>query len=262
MQNYKYLLFERQDQWARVTLNRPEVRNAFNEQLIAELTDCFEKLNHDETLRAVVLAGAGKVFCAGADIHWMQQSIQYTQEENLQDARRMAQMLQTINEFPSPVIGRVQGGAFGGGLGLVAVCDLVVSTADTKFAFTEVKLGIVPAVISSFALSKMGISQARRYFLTAETFSAQTAEEIGLVHEVMPAAQLDNKVQEWIDALLQNGPRAVRAAKVLLRELLTLPPEQTLNFCAETIARIRTSEEGQHGLRAFLRGRARQSEEH
>lgn len=255
MQSYKYLLLERQDQWARVTLHRPDVRNAFNDRLIVELRDCVEKLSRDETMRAVVLAGAGKVFCAGADARWMQESVHYDQEQNRQDARRIAQMLKTINECPCPVIGRVQGAAFGGGLGLAAVCDMVVATEDAKFAFTEVKLGILPAVISLFVLPKIGATQARRYFLTAETFSAQAAKQIGLVHEVVPAEQLDAKVQEWVEALLQNGPRAVREAKALIRKFSVLSPDEALDFCVDTIARIRVSAEGQEGLRAFLEKR-------
>ena len=241
--------------WVRVTLNRPEVRNAFHAELIQELTDCFLALGQKEGLRAIVLAGAGKVFCAGADANWMRTSIDLTPEENRRDARAMAEMLSTIDECPVPVIARVQGAALGGGVGLIAACDIVVAAEDAQFALSEVRLGIVPAVISSFALRKIGISHARRYFLTAERFPARRAYEMGLVHELVPSEKLDAVVEKILGEILMNGPQAVREAKALIRRVPTMSPGEVLEHCAETTARVRTSEEGQEGLRAFLEKR-------
>ncbi|MBI1730793.1 enoyl-CoA hydratase/isomerase family protein [Candidatus Acetothermia bacterium] len=235
-----------------VTLNRPDVRNAFNAELISELTDCFSQLDHDYNLRAVVLAGAGSLFCAGADIQWMKDSIQYTEAQNREDALRMARMFQAIDLCPHPVIGRVQKAAFGGAVGLISVCDIVVADENAKFSFSEVRLGIVPAVISSFALRKIGLTHARRFFLTGEVFSAQTAKEIGLIHEVVPEAQLSSKVQELGVEILKSGPKAVREAKILTQRVPALHYEEALEFCAKTIARVRASQEGQEGLKAFL----------
>lgn len=253
---YHHLEIQRHAHGIRVTLNRPEVRNAFHAELLEELRDCFCALGHDESVRAIVLAGAGKVFCAGADANWMRASAAYSPEENREDALRMAEMLRTIDECPHPVIARVQGAALGGGVGLIAACDIVVAAEDAQFAFSEVRLGIVPAVISSLALRKIGASHARRYFLTGERFSARKAQEIGLVHEVVPPEGLDAAVEKILGEVLKNGPRAVREAKALLRRLPTLPPERVWEHCAETTARVRASDEGQEGLRAFLEKRA------
>lgn len=240
---------------ARVTLARSEVRNAFNADMIAELTSCFATLARDEELRAVVLAGQGKAFCAGADINWMRSSVDATVEENREDARRMAAMFETIDECPVPVVGRVQGVAFGGGVGLAACCDVVVAAEDARFSFTEVRLGILPAVISTFALAKIGAGQARRWFLTAEVLTAARAREIGLVHEVVPAGELDRATEAIVAALTANGPHALREAKALIRRVGTLRRGDALAHCAETIARVRVSSEAQEGLRAFLEKR-------
>lgn len=253
--DYRHLEIQREAHWTRVTLNRPEVRNAFHAELIRELTDCFLALGREEDLRGIVLAGAGKVFCAGADANWMRASAHYTPEENRRDALRMAEMLRTIDECPVPVIARVQGAALGGGVGLIAACDIVVAAEDAQFALSEVRLGIVPAVISSFVLRKMGISNARRYFLTGERFSAHRAHEVGLVHEVVPPDALDDTVKKILGEIAKNGPQAVREAKALIRRVPALPPEEVLEHCAETTARVRASEEGQEGLRAFLEKR-------
>jgi methylglutaconyl-CoA hydratase len=240
---------------ARVTLARPDTRNAFNAQMIAELTACFGDLGRDEGLRAVVLAGEGKIFCAGADVNWMRASAKSTEEENREDARRMAAMFRTLDECPVPVVGRVQGAAFGGGAGLAACCDVVVATGDARFSFSEVKLGILPAVISTFALAKIGPGQARRWFLTAEVLTADDARHAGLVHEVVPADELDGRVERIVAALVANGPRAVREAKALIRRVAGMTREAALEHCARTIARVRVSPEGQEGLRAFLESR-------
>ena len=228
----------------RVTLARPERRNAFDAALIAELTEAFADVGD---ARAVVLAGQGASFCAGADVEWMRSSVDLGYEENVEDALRLRRMLEAIDGCPAPVVARVQGHALGGGCGLVACADVAVAEPDAEFAFSEVKLGIVPAVISPFALAKIGPGAARRYFVTGERFSADTALRIGLVHEV--ATDLDGAVDRVLAELLSAGPEAARAAKELARAPLE---------AAETARRIaerRTSEEGQEGLRAFLEKR-------
>ena len=197
---------------ARVTLNRPEVRNAFNEALIAELTDWIESRGWGDA-RVVVLAGAGKVFCAGADLAWMSKMIAYSREENVRDARVLGRMFEALNAMPVPLIGRVHGAALGGGAGLAAVCDIVVAADDAVFGFTEAKLGIVPAVISPFAVAKIGQSAARELFLTAARFPAARAREIGLVHAVAPAAELDTAIDAYTRELLTSAPGAVAGAK-------------------------------------------------
>lgn len=236
-----------------VALHRPEARNAFNAAMIAELYETFTHL--PDTLRAIVLTGAGSAFCAGADVHWMRDSIQRTEEENRQDAARMEAMFRAIDECPVPVIGRVMGPALGGGMGLIAACDIVIATPDAQFGYTEVRLGIVPAVISPFSLAKIGERSARRYFLTGEIFDAATAHTIGLVHEVVTPDQLDGRVRAVIDALLKNGPHAVRTAKELIRRVTRLSRDEAREYTIATIARARISAEGQDGLTAFLEKR-------
>jgi methylglutaconyl-CoA hydratase len=237
------LRVERDGDVLRVTLARPERRNAFDAALIADLTAAFADIGD---ARAVVLAGEGEAFCAGADIDWQRSAIDLTFEENVEDALRLYKMCEAIDRCPAPVVARVQGYALGGGSGLAACADVAVAATDATFGFTEVKLGIVPAVISPFVLPKIG-QHARRYFLTGERFDAQTALRIGLVHEV--TEELDTTVQGIVDELLSSGPNAVREAKQLIRE----QPDgyETANIAA----RMRTSEEGQERLRAFLERR-------
>jgi len=228
----------------RVTLARPERRNAFDADLIAELTRAFADVGDT---RAVVLAGEGESFSAGADVEWMRSSVDLTYEENVQDALALSRMLGQIDGCPAPVVARVQGHALGGGCGLVACSDIAVAAEGAVFAFSEVKLGLVPAVISPFALAKIGAAPARRYFLTGERFDARTALRIGLVQEV--AADLDGAVERIVGELLSAGPEAVRAAKRLVLDRPTGPET------ARRIAERRTSDEGQEGLRAFLEKR-------
>jgi methylglutaconyl-CoA hydratase len=223
---------------------RPERRNAFDAALIAELTAAFASV---EDARAVVLTGEGASFSAGADVEWMRSSVELSYDENVADALRLRRMLETIDGCPAPVVARVQGHALGGGCGLVACADIVVAARDAVFAFSEVKLGIVPAAISPFALAKIGSSAARRYFVTGERFDADVALRIGLVHEV--ADDLDAAVERVVGELMTAGPEAARAAKELARTPLSA--EET----ARRIATRRTSEEGQEGLRAFLEKR-------
>lgn len=229
----------------RITLTRPERRNAFDAALIAELAEAFVDVGR---ARAVVLAGEGPSFSAGADVDWMRSSVDLSYDENVADALALRRMLEAIDGCPAPVIARVQGHALGGGVGLVACADVVIATPDAVFGFSEVKLGIVPAVISPFALAKIGPSAARRYFLTGERFDAETALRIGLVHEV--AGDLDAAVDRVLEELRSAGPRAVRAAK---RLVLDAPLDGTET--ARRIAERRTSQEGQEGLRAFLERR-------
>lgn len=240
---------------AKVTLNRPEVRNAFNDELIRELTAWAESVEAGGPVRAAVLAGAGKVFCAGADLTWMAETITYSHEENLRDARRLARMLEVLNRLPVPLIGRVHGAALGGGIGLAAVCDIVVAAEDAIFGFTEVKLGIIPAVISPFAIAKIGQSAARELFLTGARFTAARAREIGLVHTVVDAADLDRAVAKHLNDLLSSGPRAVAAAKALVGAIASSDPDAAAEHSVEAIARQRVSAEGQEGMRAFLEKR-------
>ena len=225
----------------RVTLARPERRNAFDAALIAALADAFADVGD---ARCVVLAGEGQSFCAGADVEWQRASIDLSFDENVEDAMRLYRMLEAVDACPAPVVARVQGYALGGGSGLVACCDIAVAAPDAVFGYSEVRLGIIPAVISPFVLPRIGAGAARRYFLTGERFDAETALRIGLVHEV--AEDLDGAVDAVVDALLQGGPEAVRAAKRLVRE------HPTGEATAQIAARRRTSDEGQDGLRAFL----------
>ena len=239
---------------ATVLLRRPEVRNAFNEVVIAELKEVFSSLERD--VRVVVLAGDGPVFCAGADVQWMKKSKDATEKQNAKDARAMAEMFRAIDECPRPVIGRVQGAALGGGSGLVACCDIVVAAEGTQFGFTEVRLGIVPANISTFVLPKIGSRAARRYFLTGERFGAAEALRIGLVHEVVKPDLLDERVEAIQQEILKCGPHAVAIAKELIRKGESSPRDRAIDMTVRTIARVRVSPEGQEGLAAFLEKRA------
>jgi methylglutaconyl-CoA hydratase len=246
---------DRQGPVAHVTLSRPEVRNAFNAELIGDLHDAFASLAGEppETLRAVVLAGDGPVFCAGADVAWMRASLALSIEDNQADARRMAEMLDVVDACPVPVIARVHGAALGGGMGLCAVADVVLAAADAVFGFTETRLGILPAVISPFVLARIGEGHARALFPTGERFDAPRAWRIGLVHEVLAdLAALDARVDAVIADLLAAGPTAARAAKAVIRDQRGLDPDARRSLTVGAIARQRVSPEGQEGLTAFL----------
>lgn len=244
------LLIENRDGICSVTLNRPDVRNAFDDALIAEITEAFRGVD----ARAVVLSGNGKAFCAGGDLEWMRRSVDLSKEENLRDAEKLQAMFEVIDSCPCPVIGKIHGAAFGGGAGLVSVCDMVVAAEGTKFCFSEVKLGLAPAVIAPYAIRKIGPGNARRYFLTAEVMDAQQAQQVGLVNEVTLHDHLDDAVQSLLDALKLAGPNAVRRAKALIREISSGSVD-VQKRCAETIAELRVSDEGQEGVRAFLEKR-------
>ena len=240
---------------ARVWLTRPEAHNAFGAELITELTAAFRDLAARPGVRAVVLAGEGSSFSAGADVNWMQRSLNCTVEENLADARRLEGLFAAIAECPRPVIARVHGAALGGGSGLVAASDFAVAAEGAKFGFTEVRLGIVPAVISPFVLAKIGPGLARPLFLTGERFDAARALRIGLVQEVVKAGELDAAVQRTVDSLLAAGPEAVARAKRILATVPYLSREEAREFTARLIAETRVTPEAQEGLRAFLEKR-------
>lgn len=253
---YDTLTIERAGHLATVTLNRPDVRNAFNEATIAELTQAFSALGADASVRAIVLAANGPAFCAGADLHWMKKMAGYTHAENHADALQLATMLRTISECPQPVVARVQGDCYAGGMGLVAACDIVVAVEEAQFCLSEVKLGLIPATIAPYVIKAMGEQASRRYFLTAERFTAATALHIGFAHEVVAGAALDAKVAEIVQALVNNSPAAVRQAKTLVREVAGRPVDDALvDDTAARIATIRASEQGREGVASFLEKR-------
>lgn len=238
---------------AAVTLDRPEARNALNAALIAAFRDTIARLGADDTVRVIVVTGAGESFCAGADIATMRDAAQLSEEENIADARNLAAMLGTLDRCPKPTIARVNGAAIGGGAGLVACCDLAIAADRAQFAFTEVRLGIAPAVISPFVVAKIGPSQARALFLTGERFDAAHARAIGLVHEVVPVDNLDAAIARQADNLLHGGPHAQTAIKALVRDVAA--GRAGTDETAALIAHLRTSPEGQEGLRSFLERR-------
>jgi methylglutaconyl-CoA hydratase len=252
---YEFITLRREGPIEYVTLNRPDVRNAFNERVIEELTRWATEVAADEEVRVAVLAGAGKVFCAGADLTWMSRMMSYTHDENVEDASAMAKMYASLDHLPIPLVGRVHGAALGGGAGLVAICDIVVADEQATFGFTEVKLGIVPAVISPYVLTKLGMSPARELFLTGMRFRAARAKEIGLVHAVVPEKDLDPTVTTYVNELLTAAPGAIATAKELLRKVWGRPVQDTIGLTADTIAARRVSEEGQEGMKAFLEKR-------
>jgi methylglutaconyl-CoA hydratase len=239
-----------------VTLNRPEVHNAFDEHLIAEMTAWAERAATDNALRGVVINGQGRSFCAGADLTWMAKMAGYTREENLRDARAAAAMFSAIDTLPFPVIAQIHGAALGGGAGLAAVADIAVAADDAVFGFTEVKLGLIPAVIAPYVLARIGQSAARELFVTGRRFDAAHAEFIGLVHAVVPAADLIDTVNKYLIEIAANGPEAMGAAKQLLRTIANQTIAEALPITAQAIAERRVSDEAQGMMRAFLkRGR-------
>jgi len=241
---------------ARVRLNNPDKHNAFDDQIIGELTEAFVAIADNSNVRVMVLGSEGKSFSAGADLEWMKRMASYSYEENLRDASALALMLKTLNEIPQPTIARVQGAAFGGAVGLVSCCDMAVAASAASFSLSEVKIGLVPATISPYVIAAIGQRAVRRYFVTAERFDAHRAMEIGLVNEVVDAEQLDQEIDRLIDALLANGPEAILAAKRLVFDIAGKPIDQQLiDSTCETIAAIRVSEQGQEGLQAFLEKR-------
>jgi len=241
---------------AQITLTRPEVHNAFNDTLINELNAVLNGLGTDERVRVVVLSAQGRSFSAGADLKWMQRTAAYSEAENLKDAQALADLMLTLNNLPKPTMALVQGPAFGGGVGLVACCDIALAAETAKFCLSEVKLGLIPAVISPYVITAIGQRAARRYFLTAETFSATEAQRLGLVHRVVPDEALHDVGRRMIKDLLIGGPAAQVAAKDLILEVSGQPLDNALSAqTAERIAHLRTSGEAQEGIAAFLEKR-------
>lgn len=238
---------------AEVWLNRPEVRNAFNDGVIAELMQAFGELGADPHLRCITLAGRGKAFCAGADLNWMKAMAGYDWEGNRADAQALADMLHTLYTCPVPIVGRVHGDCYAGGVGLAAVCDVLVAAQGVQFCLSEARLGLLPATIGPYVLKAMGEQASRRYFITAERFSAQEAQRLGFVHECVPAEELDACVQGLVQTLVNNGPSAVKACKQLVQDLAGRPLTRELRAdTARRIADIRVSDEGKAGIRSFL----------
>ena len=240
---------------ATVILARPESRNALNAALIAEIARCFDELADDDNVRVVVLTGEGSSFCAGADIGYMRDTSRFSYEENLEDARRLAGMYRAVDELPKPVVAKVRGAAIGGGAGLVAAADVAVAGEGTRFAFSEVRLGIAPATIAPFVVRKIGLSRARALFLTGERFGTREAREFGLIHDVSPEGDLDARTEDVVSLLLQGGPAAQAAIKGLLRQVAATEPMEALGLMTGLIAELRTGEEGHEGLGAFLQKR-------
>ena len=241
---------------ATVVLNRPDVRNAFNEVTIAEITQAFRDLGGDSGIRAIVLAASGPAFCAGADLSWMQKMAGYTHEENREDAMQLAEMLRTIHICPKPVVAKIQGDCYAGGMGLATACDIAVAAETANFCLSEARIGLIPATISPYVIGAMGRNAARRYFLTAERFSADEAHRIGLVHAVVRMDELDATVRDIVTALVNNSPNAVKEAKRLVRDVADTPlTDALIADTARRIADIRVSDEGREGLRAFLEKR-------
>ena len=247
------LVVDKKDGVARVTLNRPDVRNAFDDALIASLTNAFAELDRDATIKVVVLAGNGPAFCAGADLNWMKRMAGYSYDENLRDARALAEMLATLDGLDKPTIARVHGPAFAGGTGLVAACDIAVGTPEAKFCFSEAKLGLSPATISPYVMRAIGARAASRYFLTAEVFDAAEALRIGMLSALVPTAELDAAVDGLIQHLLGGGSEAHARIKDLIRQVTARPIDSALKSdTARRIAEIRASPEGREGIAAFL----------
>jgi len=252
---YAYLTTTRDDGVERLVLNRPEARNALNDDVIAELTDWADTVRRSADVRVVVLAGAGKTFSAGADVAWMARTIEYSKAENLRDASALSRMFVAIDTLPVPVVGRVHGAALGGGAGLAAVCDIVVAEDQAVFGFTEVRFGIVPAIIAPFVLAKIGRSAARELFLTGARFSANRARDLGLVHTVVASEALDEAVEGAVRVLLMAPPEALATAKGLIADVWRVAPADVHALTARVNAARRVSAEGQEGLRAFLEKR-------
>jgi methylglutaconyl-CoA hydratase len=241
---------------ALIWLNRPEKRNAIDDRMIGELSDAFESAIDDDEVRSILLAGRGEAFCAGGDLQWMKRAREFTPEEALEDSARLARLLRTIHESPKPVVARVHGSCFAGGMGLAAACDIAVAGAETRFSLSEVKLGLIPSVISPYVIRAIGAHRAQRYFLTAEVFDAAEAYRIGLVHDIAQEPELDGTINVVLGQLALGGPKALAQAKQLIRDVSGRAIDDTLvHETAARIARIRASDEAQEGIAAFFERR-------
>jgi methylglutaconyl-CoA hydratase len=239
----------------RVILNRPEIRNAFDDRMIMELTDVFENLKKKDDIRVVVLSGEGKTFCSGADISWMKRQVSYTFDENLRDAIKLSIMLDLMYNCTRPVVAKVQGAAIGGGTGLVAVADIAIAATDTVFSFSEVKIGLVPACISPYVLKKVGEAHSSEFFITGERLSAERVKGAGLVCRVIPPEELDSEVEKVVAQLLRSGPKAVQMCKEMIRKVPIMPVSEMKTYTARLIAELRVSDEGQEGMSAYFEKR-------
>ncbi len=250
------VLFSKENAIAKVTLNRPEVHNAFNEDVIQRLIECSEDISNDDNIRVMILQANGKSFSAGADLNWMKKMASYSEAENLADAKQLARMLSTLYHLNKPTIARVQGAAFGGAVGLVACCDIAVASRMSKYCLSEVKLGLMPATISPYVIQSVGPRIAKRLFMTAEVISSRRARRIGLVSETVSEEDLDSEIDTIINSILKNGPNAVSLAKSLVNEIAYQDiDERLINDTSARIASVRVSKEGQEGLSAFLEKR-------
>lgn len=250
---YKTLFVQVENLVATVTLNRPDVRNAFNDVLIAELTSAFTDLAKQDGVNLVVLAASGKSFCAGADLSWMKAMANFTYDENIADAQLLAKMLDTLYRFPKPIIAKVQGDAYGGGVGLAAVCDIVVASEDAHFCLSEARLGLLPATISPYVIKALGEQACRRYFITSERFTATEANRLGFVHILSQPSMLDMNVEKVAQSIFQNGPAAVMECKRLVQDYASKEIDlRLIQDSVERIANIRCSKEAQHRMKSFL----------
>jgi len=256
MTNYKNLLVTIENYVATVTLNRPKIRNAFNDETISELTSVFEKLGQTDDVRVIVLAAAGKAFCAGADLNWMRAMADYDYQENLADADKLAQMLKTIYDCPKPTIAAIQGDVYAGGMGLVAVCDIAIAVKNANFCLSEVRLGLAPATISPYVIKALGARASQRYFLTAEVFNAKKARQLGFVHERVSEESLEDTVARLCAKIVNNSPDAVKTCKRLLHDIEGKSiNDELIADTVKEIADIRASEQGKEGVQAFLQKR-------
>ena len=247
--------YEIDDRVARVTFNRPEIHNAFNATVITEMQQVFNEIEKDDNIRVVVLTGAGKSFCAGADLNWMRSVVNQSFEQNLAESNALAELFNSMYSCKRPIIGRINGAAIGGGTGFVAVCDIAIAARSAVFSFSEVKIGVVPACIGPYVIKKIGEGKTRELFITGERMNAERAHEVGLVNRVVDDDQLDSEVDKLIKFILSSGPEAVAMAKRLIGEVPAMTPEQFKPYTAEMIARLRLSDEGQEGMDAFLNKR-------
>lgn len=252
---FQTILYNIEKNTARVTFNRPEVHNAFNDTMINELAIVFDDIDKNKDIRVVVLTGAGKSFCAGADLNWMRRVKDYSYEDNLKESLDLAEMLYKIYASPKPTIARVNGAAIGGGTGLVAVCDIAIAAVSAKFSFSEVKLGLIPACISPYVLKKCGEGKCREFFLTGERLTAEKACAAGLLNAVVPLEEIDSTVGDVVNQLISSGPEAIKKCKELLHSVPTLSFDDVKKYTAEVIAQLRVSKEGQEGMAAFLEKR-------
>ncbi len=253
--NYETLVLSKNNDIVTITLNRPDVHNAMNDVLMNELTRCFKGISSDDSISVVILTGNGKSFCAGADLTWMKRMVHYSKTENKKDSGLLLEMYETIHSCPKPVIGRINGPAFGGGIGLLAVCDITLTVPEVKFGFTEVKLGIIPAVISTFVALRMTPAMMRRLFITGERFDSTVAKEVGLIDMIVSPKDFDGAVQTCVEQLRSSGPHAIEEIKHLIYNLGEMDLKNYKDFTVEKIAELRVSPEGQEGITAFLEKR-------